>query len=91
MGGDEAVVLSEPQMPHHKHGIRAFFDMGDSRDPTEMVWAASPEPVYAPEPNVGMSEEALHTAGGDEPHDNMPPFLCVNFIIALQGVYPSRS
>ena len=42
-------------------------------------------------PNVSMSDNALAPAGGDQPHNNMQPYLTLNFCIALQGVYPPRT
>ena len=46
---------------------------------------------YGTSVNTTMSPQAIAAAGGSQPHDNMQPFECVSFIIALEGIYPSRS
>jgi len=56
------------------------------------VWAGSPLDQYSSgAPTTTMSASLVALSGGSQPHDNMPPYLCVNFAIALFGIYPSRS
>lgn len=58
------------------------------------VWAAGARgrpPVYATSANTNKSPQAFAIAGGSQPHNNRSPFLCLNFIIALTGIFPSRS
>jgi microcystin-dependent protein len=50
----------------------------------------TPTTYFAGSPNTTMSPAAIGVAGGSQPHNNMSPFTCVNFIIALQGIFPSR-
>jgi microcystin-dependent protein len=78
-------------MPNHTHTPRAKAGVGTSSAPTSGIWAGSHgDKEYAASADTTMSVKALTTAGGGEAHANMPPFLCVNFIIALEGIFPSR-
>jgi microcystin-dependent protein len=78
-------------MPNHTHTLRAESDEpGEDNDPNGAALAKAG--VYTAASNlVSMSDSALPNAGGSQPHNNMQPYLTINFIIALQGLYPSRS
>ena len=96
-GGEQTVALLESEMPAHQHTAQAS-TAGGVNSPAGAAWGESklgktPLYVYAPggANNVPMSPQALSTAGGGLPHNNMPPYLCLTFIIAMQGVFPSRS
>ncbi|MEM8696425.1 MAG: tail fiber protein [Pseudomonadota bacterium] len=96
-GGAEQVTLSEAQMPQHQHTQlavpRGQLTVGNSLDPAGNL-LASPQTgnQYADANNlVDMASNSLTNAGGSQPHNNLQPFLVMNFIIALQGLYPSRS
>jgi microcystin-dependent protein len=93
-GGSETVTLLESEIPAHSHTMRAVADPGDLADPTgrSMARAATGNP-YQTVTNaniVQMAPQALAPAGGDQPHNNMMPYLTLNFNIALQGVFPPR-
>lgn len=98
-GGSENVTLLITQMPAHNHTVNANGSPGNGSVPTGSVWAEVVNPAdnalmgaYTnAAPNTTMSANAIGTAGGSQPHNNMSPFTCVNFIIALQGIYPSRN
>lgn len=93
-GGTEQVTLTEAQMPNHNHTPLGDATISNSNDPADKRWARpfGGGNLYANSGNqVDMSEDALEPAGGSQPHDNLMPFLVMNFIIALQGLYPSRS
>ena len=92
-GGTETVTLSEAQMPNHTHTSNSLPAPGNRPSPDESVLArtigATP---YVPSASlVAMADQALQNAGGSQAHNNLQPFLTINFIIALQGLFPSRS
>jgi len=90
-GGVETVTLTQAQMPSHNHTIQATDEEVDRRIPQNRFLAEG-EQVYAPAANLGnMADSMLQTVGGGEQHNNMQPYLAINFIIALTGLYPSRS
>ena len=92
-GGTEMVTLSEAQMPSHTHTVSGQTGISNSNDPAGKVWSRPfGGPVaYNTGTLVSMAEQATNNTGGSQPHNNMQPFLAMNFIIALQGLYPSRS
>ena len=93
-GGLEKVTLSVNQLPSHSHAARALDKPGDSGKPQNRYWAAtsSSPSFYSADPaNETMDPNALLAKGGSQSHSNLMPFLCVHFIIALFGVYPSRN
>ena len=89
-GGTETVTLSLAQMPQHAHVVRATGDAPNTSSPAGALPAMAP--VYSDDDNrVSMSSSYMAPAGGNLPHNNLQPYLKINFIIALQGLYPSRS
>ncbi len=93
-GGSETVSLLESEIPAHSHALRAA-----ALDPAE-VNIVGPNASFAPSTggalyqaasNVALSDQSLTPAGGDQPHNNMQPYLTLNFCIALQGVFPPRT
>jgi microcystin-dependent protein len=93
-GGSETVSLLESEIPSHSHAVNAGgnFDVGDSNVPTGNIMAKSASGfAYTPSANLTqMNPVTLSPAGGDQPHNNMQPFLTLNFCLALQGVFPPR-
>ena len=93
-GGSETVTLLESEMPSHAHTLRAATQ--DNAD-VNLVSASSSfagstgGTLYQDSANTSLAFEALAPAGGDAPHNNMMPYLTLNFCIALQGVFPPRS
>ena len=92
-GGSETVSLLEYEIPAHQHVLRGSLDDADLAIPAPArVLAKSSSNLYAPgNPNAPLSDNALAPAGGDQPHNNMQPYLTFYFNIALQGVYPPRT
>jgi len=94
-GGAQTVTLLQTEMPAHTHGVQAA-STGGLASPANNAWASAIRgrpPVYSasvPASNVQMNPFAVSIAGGSLPHNNMPPYLCLTFIIALQGVFPPR-
>jgi microcystin-dependent protein len=100
-GGTENVTLQQNQMPTHNHLVGVNNTPGTASDPTNAILAKgyvgdsrNPTliPSYASASATGnLASNAVSQAGGNQPHANIQPYLCLNFIIALQGVFPSRS
>jgi microcystin-dependent protein len=94
VGGAESVTLNENQLPAHSHIAAGSQGGGNSLVPTDCVWSADAAGGSAPysnaAPNVSLSTNAIGTTGQNLPHENRPPFLALNFCIALQGIFPSR-
>jgi microcystin-dependent protein len=95
-GGSDAVALLESEIPAHSHTIQAANFPADVQAPQPDVALArtSGGNSYQTTTNqnvVSMSPSALAPAGGDQPHNNMQPYLTLNFCIALQGVFPPRT
>ncbi len=92
-GGAEAVTLLTSQLPVHTHPALGNSDAGTSTDPTGGVWASSPNNIYiaGASADTTMNPTSISGSGGGQPHDNMLPFLTLNFCIALEGIYPSQS
>ncbi|MGB8648896.1 MAG: tail fiber protein [Anaerolineae bacterium] len=90
MSGEEQVTLTTNQIPTHNHVPTANSGAGTQASPSGNVWAASSNLPYSPNaPTAAMAPQAVQNSGGSQPHDNMVPFLCVNFIISLFGIYPT--
>ena len=92
-GGSETVTLLESEIPAHSHALRGVGDPGDVQAgaPNRVLGAANPGFAYIPgNPNVFMAPEVIAPAGGDQPHNNLQPYLTFYFCIALQGVFPPR-
>ena len=99
--GTETVTLSQPQMPQHLHFLSATTDAGNLPGPGPKAMPASPTDgtnpgtLYVVPPGtvtpVAMAAQSLPLAGANQPHQNMMPSLAITFIIALQGIFPSRN
>jgi microcystin-dependent protein len=95
MSGADTVTLLTSEMPAHTHPVHAAADGGDATSPAGALFAEAldgrvGEPIYATTPTTTMSASAVITSGGGLPHNNLPPYLVVTYIIALQGIFPAR-
>lgn len=91
--GAETVTLTTSQIPAHSHVAQGFNAAGNQPGPGNGVWASSSPATYygTGAPSVTFDPAAIGSSGGSQPHDNMIPFLVINFIISLFGVFPSQS
>ncbi len=94
-GGSETVTLLESEIPSHSHALMSNPAPGNRTTPVgnSIARVAGATPYLPPSGAalVSMSDQALPTAGGDQPHNNLQPYLTLNFCIALQGVFPPRT
>jgi microcystin-dependent protein len=95
-GGSETVTLLESEIPSHSHGIMAAINPALVASPGPTVSIAHSRGGNAYQSNVtqnlmNLADVTIAPAGGDQPHNNMQPYLTLNFCIALQGVYPPRT
>lgn len=101
-GGTETVTLTSNQIPAHQHALNATTAQGSATTPNNTVMLATPvEPgvqtaLYVVPGNstvnpVPMAAQSIGQAGGNQPHTNMMPTLAMNYIIALEGIFPARN
>lgn len=92
-GGAETVTLTTSQIPAHSHVPLSLPTAGNLSSPAGGVWAStSPTTLYDnTAPTIPMAATAIGSAGGSQPHDNMIPFLVINFILSLFGIFPSQT
>src|SRR5256714_4229843 len=95
-GGSETVTLLESEIPAHSHAIMAATNPATDKlpSPAMSLSRSRNDNTYQSVTNqnvVTMSDQSLAPAGGDQPHNNMQPYLTLNFCIALQGVFPPRT
>lgn len=93
-GGSETVTLLESEIPLHAHQLRAdVLDLADTNaiSGNASLALSSGGTLYQDIPNATAAPESLAPAGGDQPHNNLMPYLTFYFCIALQGVFPPRS
>jgi len=91
-GGEEKVTLTVNQLPSHSHKISQSSTAATGNSPTDAQIGDSPSiDIYTESaPSVNLASSAITNTGGSRSHTNLLPFLCIHFIIALVGIYPSR-
>lgn len=91
-GGEEKVTLTVNQLPSHAHPLVGSSDNGPDANPSGDFLAGSTvvRPYVQEVPDTDFAGDAVNNVGGSRSHTNLMPFLCVHFIIALVGIYPSR-
>jgi len=91
-GGAETVTLTGSQLPAHTHVPQAVIPSGSQAGPGGAAWAQSALDQFSTNaPTTAMAPGALSLAGSSQPHDNMMPFLTINFILSLFGIFPSQA
>lgn len=93
MSGVESVTLSGQQIPIHTHTMLGSSNAANTGNPANKVIAQSPNVSYmiVSDPTVQMNPAAVTPVGGSQPHENCQPFLCINYIISLYGVFPQQT
>jgi microcystin-dependent protein len=94
MAGTEQETLTVQQIPNHTHPLTASTALGALPTPSGNVPAQTPlsiNPYIEDVASVNLAAAAIGPAGGSQPHENTQPFLCINFIISLFGVFPSQT
>ena len=90
--GSEQETLTVNQLSSHTHGpVKANAAAASDSAPAGELNATSSVDIYTSSGNTDMSSQAVTNIGGSQPHTNIQPFLCIHFIVALFGIYPSRS
>jgi len=90
--GSESVTVVTTQLPSHTHPLQASSSAATTPDPSGKAFARSSGDAYGSDFSASnMSPAAVGSSGGSQAHSNMQPWLAVNFIVALFGVYPSRN
>ena len=91
--GTETSTLTVQQMPQHNHAVLASASPGFLASPAGSTFAAHRDHKAFTQgaPSSALAPTAMLAAGGSQPHENMPPYLCVSFIISLFGIFPSPS
>lgn len=91
--GEESHALAVNEMPSHTHPIKGTAEQANQNDPEGNVWAAQADGTrFGTAPaNASLASLAISTSGGGQAHENMQPFLALQFAIALQGLFPPRN
>ncbi len=91
--GEYVHTLALGEMPGHSHVMYGGDANGTQSSPAGGLPARDPSgsPAYGTSANTSLSAAAIGVAGSSQPHNNMPPYLAINYCIALQGIFPSRS
>lgn len=95
-GGEQNVTLTQAELPAHNHAVNANSAGGGLASPVNNIWSSlagrTPPPLYSDTINTTMNPtQAVGFIGGSQPHNNMPPYLVLTFIMAMQGIFPPRN
>jgi microcystin-dependent protein len=90
--GSTSVTVNIQQLPTHTHAMMGSGTAGDTASPSNTVLASTPALIYGPPVSLTtLNPINVSSVGGSQPHNNMMPYLTLNFIIALQGIFPSQN
>lgn len=91
-GGVETITLTTQQIPVHTHPMLATNDVPAQANPNNNLTGQAAAKFYrAGNPTVFLNAGSVGSTGGSQPHDNFQPYLCVDFIISLFGIFPSQT
>lgn len=88
LGGETAHTLNISEIPAHTHVPVGSSNPASQPDPTGNLWSTKAN-IFLGSPNNAMKPACITAVGGNQPHENMSPYLVLNFVIALQGIFPS--
>jgi microcystin-dependent protein len=95
IGGETAHTLNMSEMATHTHTPVGTSTAAALGTPSGNFWASGGQQIYFKQPPTtaasAMAPQAISTVGGSQPHENMSPYLVLNFIVALQGIFPSQN
>ena len=92
VGGEASHVLSIQEMPTHTHAPAGSSGLANQPSAVGHVWGANASNPYSNGAgNTAMNPATISNTGGSQPHENMSPYLVLNFVIALQGIFPSQN
>jgi microcystin-dependent protein len=89
--GESAHTLLQSEIPVHTHVAAGSSNAANAPSPSHAFWAVTANGSYSGTPTTTLAPLAIGLAGGSQPHQNMSPYLALNFCIALQGIFPSRN
>lgn len=89
-GGETSHTLTISELPSHPHGANGVDQAPNQPGPAGLLWADQPS-AYSTAANTTMDPSTCLPTGGSQPHENMSPYLALNFVIALQGIFPSQN
>ena len=92
-GGVESVTLGAGQMPAHRHAMLASTSAATAtHGPAEVLGSSTAMKLYGSgTPNMAMDPNAISQVGGNQPHENMPPFVALSYIVSMFGIFPSQN
>jgi microcystin-dependent protein len=91
LGGESTHTLNISEIPAHTHAPAGSAATGTLPSAAGNLWGVSSANPYSPTSTTGMNPACVLPTGGNQPHENMSPYLVLNFIIALQGIFPSQN
>jgi microcystin-dependent protein len=91
LGGETAHTLNISELPAHNHTPVGSTATASSPSIAGNLWTANNAGPFSPNANAAMNPAGVLATGGSQPHENMSPYLVLNFIIALQGIFPSQN
>ena len=89
--GETAHTLNISELPAHTHQPVGSTNPADQGSPPGNFWASPGSNIFSTVADSTMSPQAISNVGGNQPHENMSPYLVLNFVIALQGIFPSQN
>ncbi len=90
-GGETSHTLSLQELPAHTHTPEGSTSVANASNPVNDFWADSGKSNYNSTGSTSMASQAVSNIGGNQAHENMSPYLVLNFCIALQGIFPSQT